>query len=334
MPPARRSKPIYVVSSDTLVENPRVAAWLDRCHDELRQVAEQHSLPVTVHKVTPDPDETFWACLIGRGYPAPTSDFRWCTSRLKIDPAEAWVRENVDPAGRIVQLLGSRRKESRRREASIEAHAIEGKFGTTGSLTEGISYQPIQEWDNDNVWEYLRLFDKPWGGNNEELFQLYQSAHGGECVLDFDRRTASCGGSRFGCWTCTVVPEDTSMTNMVAMDSPEFLPLLQFRRKIIDYRNDWSKRELKGRNGYYRFMASMPDEQGTPMYGPFITPGPYRLDVRAELLADLFRIERSLPGFRTVTDNDLQWLRYHWERDYGAGALVDRVRVEVLGAAA
>jgi hypothetical protein len=60
-----------------------------------------------------------------------------------------------------------------------------------------------------------------------------------------------------------------------------------------------------------------------------ITPGPYRLEVRAELLGDLFRIERILPGFKTVTDSDLYWIRYHWEHDYGAGDLVDQVRAQV-----
>lgn len=66
-----------------------------------------YGLPVQVVKVYPNPEETFWVLLLGRGYPAPTQAFRWCTGRLKIDPAEAY--------------------------------AIEGKFGTCGSLTEGIT---------------------------------------------------------------------------------------------------------------------------------------------------------------------------------------------------
>lgn len=339
IPADRRGKPVYVLSSDTLVENPRVANWLDKCHTELRQVADEHALPVTVVKVTPDPKQTFWVLLIGRGYPAPTNDFRWCTGRLKIDPAEAWVREHIDPAGRIVQLLGSRKKESRNRAQSIEAHAIEGKFGTTGSLTEGISYQPIQEWDNTAVWEYLRLYETPWNrpGDtvqipdgftgkpvphyNNELFGIYQDGHAGECVLDFDRRTASCGNSRFGCWTCTVVEQDRSMANMVKTCEPQFLPLLEFRQKILDYRRDPSKRNPIGRNGRMRFHKTTGE----------ITPGPYLHEVRAELLEDLFKIEVGLPGFVTLTDSDLEMIRYEWAKDGGDPGIVDRLVAQYRG---
>lgn len=270
LPAELRTKTVHVISSNTLVENPRVAAWLEKCQEELRTVARECRLPVEVVTVYPDPRESFWVLLIGRGYPAPTQDFRWCTGRLKIAPAEAYVLKHIDCDGRILQLLGSRKAESRARAASIEAHALDGKFGTCGSLSEGISYQPIQDWTNDHVWEFLRLFPTPWNrpGDtlvipdhltgkgvphyNNELFALYQAGHGGECVMDFDKRTASCGGSRFGCWTCTVVTQDRSMTNMVNMEHPEYAPLLAFRQKTLDYRADRTKRAPEGRNGRLR----------------------------------------------------------------------------------
>ncbi|MFZ5815330.1 MAG: DNA phosphorothioation system sulfurtransferase DndC [Bacillota bacterium] len=411
LPESLRRKPVWVISSDTLVENPRVTAWMERCQAELRAVAEDKGLPVQVVTVRPDPRQSFWVCLIGKGYPAPTRDFRWCTGRLKIDPAEAFVVANIEPTGRILQLLGSRKAESRSRAASIEAHALEGKFGVTGSLTNGLSYQPIMDWDNDNAWEYLRLFPPPWDRPddvvqipdpvtgelvphyNNELFALYQDGHGGECVLEFDRRTASCGGSRFGCWTCTVVVEDRSLTNMVEMTNPELAPLLRFRQKILDYRNDPSKRDPIGRNGririnnYARRAAAEAYAQGdealraawlrgarhaevqhrrsyTPADGDAdiyypddpalqeafqagarwslailnnpgeadeVSRGPYLLEVRAELLQDLFEIERAIPGFRTVTYEDLRWIRHHWEQDGGDPGLVDRLVLRYRG---
>jgi DNA sulfur modification protein DndC len=236
--PEQRYKPVYILSSDTLVENPRVSAWLDKCHAELREVAERFNLPLITVKVTPKPEDSFWACLIGKGMPAPSQWFRWCTGRLKIDPAELFILMYIHAQGRILQLLGSRKAESKARGKSVEAHALEKnngtvireiepwmqglplhKFGTSGALPSGISYQPIVDWDNDNVWEYLRGFETPWKRENDsgmvlnrltgemephynnELFFLYQDAHAGECIMEWDRRTASCGGSRFGCWT-------------------------------------------------------------------------------------------------------------------------------------
>lgn len=329
----QKTKPVHIVSSDTLVENPAVVAWIERCHAELRDVATRFNLPVHLAVVKPEPDDTFWVCLLGKGYPAPTADFRWCTSRLKIEPAERYVLENVDPDGHILQLLGSRTAESRNRAATIEAHALEGKFGTTGSLSAGLAYMPIQHWDNDNVWEYLRGYPKPWEPGiydrlpmekrhyNQELFELYQGAHAGECVLDFDKRTASCGGSRFGCWTCTVVEQDKSMSNMVATVTPEFAPLLAFRQKILDYRRDRSKRSQIGRNGKLRHNKHTGE----------VAPGPYLLEVRAELLGDLFGIERQL-GMHLISDEELHWIRHWWQHDGGDSGMVEHLRQEAAQA--
>jgi len=36
----------------------------------------------------------------------------------------------------------------------------------------------------------------------------YASASNGECPIQIDTSTPSCGNSRFGCWTCTVVDRD------------------------------------------------------------------------------------------------------------------------------
>lgn len=420
VPRRLRTKKVFVLSSDTLVENPAVKAWLVKCQDELQTAARALDLPIEVFMVYPRPQDSFWVCLIGKGYPAPTQDFRWCTGRLKIEPAESHIIQNISPTGRILQLLGSRKKESAARAASIEAHAIEGKFGTSGSLADGISYQPVMDWDNDNVWEYLRMFPVPWNRPNDvvwipdpfgvrqphynnELFDLYQDAHGGECVMEWDRRTASCGGSRFGCWTCTVVPEDRSMTNMVQGVTPQLAPLLAFRQKIIDYRNDWSKRNPIGRNGRLRLngpartnaakayaetfdnpaiiqaayeagarwkerdwykpsgvgvmtvAGAWADDKAFPedkdrdsvleafkagsewsveafregVNTGAVTPGPYLLEVRAELLENLLQIEQHMqqyfPGWTTVTDTDIHWIRHWWEHDGGDPGIVDRL---------
>ena len=85
--PDRRSKPVYVISTDTLVENPIVALWVSKSLDKMSAEAHRQGLPLTAHRLTPPPDNTFWVNLIGRGYPAPRPKFRWCTERLKIMPS-------------------------------------------------------------------------------------------------------------------------------------------------------------------------------------------------------------------------------------------------------
>ena len=71
LPVEKRCKPVHVISTDTLVEQPVVAAWVDASHARMRQAAAEQQMPMTPHKLTPDVKDTFWVNLIGRGYPAP-----------------------------------------------------------------------------------------------------------------------------------------------------------------------------------------------------------------------------------------------------------------------
>ena len=72
----------------------------------------QNNLRITPHKLTPDVKDTFWVNLIGRGYPAPRKLFRWCTSRMKINPSNTFIRDVVRESGEAMLVLGTRKAES------------------------------------------------------------------------------------------------------------------------------------------------------------------------------------------------------------------------------
>ena len=61
--------------------------------------------------------DTFWVCLIGKGYPAPRQKFRWCTERMKIKPADALIRETIRKNGSAILVLGTRKAESQNRKS-------------------------------------------------------------------------------------------------------------------------------------------------------------------------------------------------------------------------
>ena len=86
LPNDKQNKPIYVISSDTLVETPKIVNHITSSMDNINKYAEEENLPFEAHKVYPDVSDSFFVNLIGRGYPAPNQTFRWCTERLKIDP--------------------------------------------------------------------------------------------------------------------------------------------------------------------------------------------------------------------------------------------------------
>ena len=108
LPREKLSKEVYVLSSDTLVETPAIVNFIDKNIQKINIAAEQQDLPIKAHIVTPVVDDSFWVNLIGKGYPAPSTRFRWCTERLKIDPANTFIKDRVSEFGEVVTVLGGR----------------------------------------------------------------------------------------------------------------------------------------------------------------------------------------------------------------------------------
>src|SRR5262249_31688030 len=142
---------------------------------KVQAAALEHQLPVVVAQVVPKTSETFWVNLIGRGYPAPTRQFRWCTERMKIDPVSEFVLSKVAAFGEVVIVLGSRISESASRAQVMKKHKIEGKrLASHTTLPSAFVYTPIDNWSADDVWEYLFSGPAPWGGDHQALFNLYK----------------------------------------------------------------------------------------------------------------------------------------------------------------
>ncbi|MFF2199675.1 DNA phosphorothioation system sulfurtransferase DndC [Streptomyces sp. NPDC058145] len=238
LPAEQRTKTVHVISTDTLVENPVVAAWVSASLGTMQDAAQTQSLPIEPHRLTPEIKDTFWVNLIGRGYPAPRPKFRWCTERLKIKPSNSFIRSVVAAHGEAIMVLGIRKAESQARARAMEKHEkrrVRDRLSPNANLPNSLVYSPVEDWTNDDVWEFLMQKPNPWGYNNQDLLTMYQGASGdGECPLVVDSTTPSCGSSRFGCWTCTLVEQDKSMSAMIQNDEEKewMLPLLDLRNKL------------------------------------------------------------------------------------------------------
>lgn len=262
--PEEIHKDVYVVSSDTLIENPVVLAYLKDASKLIAEGAAKQGLPLYIHMVHPDYNNTYWSNIIGKGLPTPTSiRFRWCTERLKIKPSNKFIEEKVKENGEVVVLLGVRKSESIARGIRIRNREIDGYILTPhGSLQNTYVYNPIVDLSTDDVWEILLSNNgiNPWGGDNNELFDLYMGSDGGECQFTITKNengevdTPSCGNSRFGCWICTVVREDKSLTGFIKNGEPELQPLLDFRAWLLDIRDKHEFRMQYRRDGnhYYK----------------------------------------------------------------------------------
>ncbi|HCR3325277.1 TPA: DNA phosphorothioation system sulfurtransferase DndC, partial [Citrobacter freundii] len=60
LPPEMRTKDIFVVSSDTLVETPVVVDLIKKTMQLIEAGAKRDGLPITQHAVMPKTHETFW----------------------------------------------------------------------------------------------------------------------------------------------------------------------------------------------------------------------------------------------------------------------------------
>jgi len=84
--PDKRTRPVYIVCNDTLVESPIFHSFVAKMLNHIEDNIGALNVPVEVIRTHPLPEESFWVNLLGRGYPAPNRLFRWCTDRMKIRP--------------------------------------------------------------------------------------------------------------------------------------------------------------------------------------------------------------------------------------------------------
>ncbi len=314
-------KDIYVITSDTMVENPIVKNYMHSSSNSINKAAINDNLKIKARIIYPEPEQTFWSRVIGLGYPTPEPPgFRWCTERLKITPMNKFVNECIQENGEIIILLGVRKGESITRLKTITAREIEGKLlNLHNDIENAYVYNPITEIPNDLVWEFLLKDDcySPWGTDMKYLFNLYQGENLGEeqSVLgEVDREKISVtGNSRFGCWCCTMVKEDKSLQNFINKGAKELIPLRNFRNRLLELRECQEYRDTKRRNG-----AVYKKTNGSFGMGPFT------LEARRIILEELLMLENET-GLELITITELKVIDKMWdeEGDLSCRKLVD-----------
>jgi len=311
VPTELRKRQIHVICNDTLVENPIIQNYVDDVLEKIEQTAVQRELPIFVQKTTPRLEDSFWVNVIGRGYPVPNNTFRWCTDRMKIKPTSRYIVEQVAENGEAIILVGTRRSESITRANSIKKHEIKGKRLTKHpNQANTFVYPPIKELQLEEVWYIINAMTSPWGADNSKLFQIYSdaSADDYECpTMVTDDKHKSCGQSRFGCWTCTVVREDKSLTAQVNNGKEWLKPLLDLRGSMFDERNISDNRETTRRNG----------QQAVTQDGH--NQGNYTLEYRTKLLKQVLETQKEIQKYDSsmelIKKSELIAIQVIWRRD-------------------
>lgn len=284
------TKHIYVVSSDTTVEMPVIENYTNTRLNQITKFSNETDLKISCHKLEPKVEESFWTLMLGKGYPAPTSSFRWCTERMKIDPATEFLKSLVNKHQSILMLLGVRKDESISRSNSIEGRVLNHRgLSVHDSIPNAYVLSPIKFWSNAEVWTYLTKNPFPWG-DHSYMMSLYDKGSGeADCNIALHPDAATCGKTRFGCWVCTVVESDRSMEGMLKNGEEWMSPLWHYREKIYTYRNDLEKRDTRRRSGQ-------------------VGAGPFLMETRKELLEDLLKTEVKVnENYHSMKINDADY---------------------------
>jgi DNA sulfur modification protein DndC len=276
---------IDIVYSDTRMEIPSIHEFALGFLDYLKNFDRIKNLPLRFHILEPEVEESFWVCLLGRGYPPPHQRFRWCTRRLKISPVEKMLKNVVKP-NKTVILTGVRFNESTSRNQRLITSCNRG-----GECGQGIWFQhssrlkvgylaPIVNWQECDVWDFLNFYAPSLGYPTQKL----------------ERGVYNGRGTRFGCWMCTVVKQDKAMEKIISLPQWSHLkPLMEFRQRVME-------------------IAYSPDSRVRRKDGRL---GRLKLEVRKQLLSELLKLQ-GIVGMQLITDEEVKTIKKFWKnKRYG-----------------
>lgn len=265
---------IHIIYGDTGIEIPTL-------YDHASVFLKDLALPDNVHiyRLKPNPSESFWTLVIGKGYPPPHQRFRWCTDKLKIKPAQKLI-QRLACQGSVAVFTGVRFGESELRDRRMGR--VCGRGGECGHgvwMEEanrlGVTFlAPIAFWRECQVWDYLNIIAPSLGYPTDRLADVYG-----------ERST------RFGCWVCTVVRQDRTMKRIV--ETPEgarWRPLLEFREWLIQHALN-SDHRVKRPNG---------------------TKGRLTLAARKEILRQVRELERAT-GISILSSEEFLQIEAYWQ---------------------
>ncbi len=307
-PADQRKKPVAILCTDTRVEIPAIVEMVEGTLARMHKFSQQNNLNVEVNLLKPPPEQSFWVNIIGRGYPPPNRTFRWCTQRMKIDPVNAFVNQRLGHWGEAILHLGARRAESSTRAQTMAGRETRKGLRRHPDLPRVWVSNPIEFLSTEEVWAYLLQKPNPWGGDNRALYKLYANASNGECPIQIDSSTPSCGSSRFGCWTCTVVERDKASEGLLAAGDERMEHLLAFRETLLEFRdpaNGWrDDRRMNGNEG----------------------PGPLTIEGRRKLLKRLLKLQDETE-LTLIAPEELLLIQQQWKaaRDPDDGRGVARI---------
>jgi len=256
-----KPKKVWILYVNTLVDPPPLLQTAQRSLRIFENLGKTIGLPIVPQILTPVLKDRFWVLLIGKGYPPPSARFRWCSERLKIRPVRNFLRQIEEKYREFpLVLTGIRLKEGSNRKKNISKRLTKDKWMKYEGLKSCSVYAPLLYLNTNEIWEYIEYNEKKWGVSMQHLKQLYS--------VDSN----NVNGFRTGCWVCTLIKRDQSLEKF-AETKPELIPLIEFRKFLLEIRDNKELRDKVEKNGK-RYL------------------GPLNMETRKEILKRLEKIHK------------------------------------------
>lgn len=277
---AGTDKRLHIVTADTRMEIPYYQQYVDRVRARIQAYIDNSAINAELVTVSPEPKYSFWASVLGKGYPAAHMGFRWCTGKIKIEPITRFTGEATKGKSSMV-FVGVRAAES----------ALRARIYTQHDYKPG-HYAPILHWQAADVWEFLLTEPCPWG-DHSELVEVYRYSSD-ECVYG-EKQGVCVGNARYGCWACPL--QKSTQLDLIAMNTKDdrYRELKRYKEILCGMANQHAYRSHIRRNG-------------TEGAGPFL------VEIRRRLYADLKEVE-ARTGWVLISPEEEAYIFADWAKD-------------------
>jgi DNA sulfur modification protein DndC len=311
---------IYIINSNTLAELPPLLKHLKSSLHSIQQYSNKHNFPIVVEEVFPRTVDTLNVQLLGVGMPPPSSTFRWCTDKLKINPIDAKIK-HIFSNGKFISVIGTRKDESFSRSSRIKRLSLKGTdLKINDRYPNASNLMPIENWSTKDVWEYLfkqknDLIDVDF------LWQLYSDASGenaAECSFvgaggkDINDGKIGCGASRFGCWQCYMVRDtDKSLDGLLNSNYKD----IELYKEYRDWYWQINQAGWEKTRDPYNHRTHMRDfynrgGQDSPKFGMTMPKGVI-LKIRKKSFKKLLSLQSKLDEI-IITDEEIVEIQKRW----------------------
>jgi DNA sulfur modification protein DndC len=298
-------KKIYIMYADTRLEMLPLFAAAQMIMEELAE----HGFEVQV--VMASLENRFLTYMLGRGVPPPNNaTFRWCTSRIKIEPMELALEKLVGDLGeKVLMLTGVRQGESAIRDQRIimscgknGAECGQGWYQETLPKSLCDTLAPILHWRVCHVWEWLKHW-APLPEYGDFSTELIAEVYGGDEAEEINART--------GCSGCPLTDKDTALDNI--LKKPKWLYLAPIKRLRPIFR------ELrKAQNRLKKTGLEVSNEKNKQRMGP-LTMGAREwafteiLKIQDEINAEATK--QGMPTISLLNEEEQAFIRKCWEEN-------------------